>query len=351
MNRKHTNFLDPETIRQLRQLQSILPPQDEEFCQPPLEWTESKKSFLQSVQIWVTELPNFITQCQNLLQMNEESWFGLDKGIIQVQDKMSGDLTPEVVRRMMEKMLAERDEEWEAKLFKEKEKWNVTPQENSINQADMRPDQSQYLPAKPSGKLPGSNDHFRGQYSKCFTDNQGDVDYEAWKLDMQIFLEDYRAHFYTNRLQVQAYYKATEGRAKKVLLPLMNENHPQHVATAKEVLKALDEEFFDWNKLEDAKSNYAKINMGKNETYKNFRVRFRTLASDAQIDKDRLYDDLLRKINPRLLNDIKVELTRLRNNYQRLDELLCKVDRTNREIYNRIADGKSVNFAFESREA
>jgi hypothetical protein len=55
---------------------------------------------------------------------------------------------------------------------------------------------------------------------------------------MQIFLEDYKAHFYTNRLQVQAYYKATEGRAKKVLLPLMDENHPQHVATAKEVLKA-----------------------------------------------------------------------------------------------------------------
>ncbi|RKF78049.1 hypothetical protein GcC1_059038 [Golovinomyces cichoracearum] len=123
----------------------------------------------------------------------------------------------------------------------------------------------------------------------------------------------------------------------------MNENNPQHVATAKDVLKELDEEFFDWNKLEDAKSNYAKIMMGKNETYKAFRVRFRTLTSDAQINKERLYDDLLGKINPRLLNNIKVELTRLNSNYQKLDELLCKLDRTNRDILNRIADTKSRN--------
>ncbi|TQS34303.1 hypothetical protein Golomagni_05318 [Golovinomyces magnicellulatus] len=295
----YTDVPDTEISEFLSQFELMLPPKDEGFCQPPLEWTESKKSFLQSVQIWYTKLSKFLIEYQNLLRNNEERNSNLSKETIKIQKKMSAEgLTTEVVRKMMEKMLAERDEEWEAKLLKEKKKWKTSLVEDSFDQADMRPDQTQYLPAKPSGKPPGANDHFRGQYPKSFTDNQGEVDYDAWKLDMQIFLEDYKIHFYTNQLQVQAYYKATEGRAKKFLLPLMNENNPQDVATAKEVLKALDEEFFDWNKLEDAKANYAKIMMGKNETYKAFRVRFRTLASDAQINKERLYDDLLEKINP-----------------------------------------------------
>lgn len=104
-------------------------------------------------------------------------------------------LTTEVVRKTMEKMPAESDEEWEAKLLKKKKKWKTSLVEDFFDQADMRPDQTQYLPAKPSEKPPGANDHFRGQYPKSFTDNQGEVDYDAWKLDMQIFLEDYKNSF------------------------------------------------------------------------------------------------------------------------------------------------------------
>ncbi|TQS39239.1 hypothetical protein Golomagni_00237 [Golovinomyces magnicellulatus] len=99
---------------------------DERFCQPPLEWIESKKSFLQSVQIWYTKLSKFLIEYQNLLRNNEERNSNFSKEPIKIQKKKSAEgLTTEVVRKMMEKMLAERDEEWEAKLLKEKRKWKT----------------------------------------------------------------------------------------------------------------------------------------------------------------------------------------------------------------------------------
>ncbi|TQS36490.1 hypothetical protein Golomagni_03059, partial [Golovinomyces magnicellulatus] len=119
-----------EIGERLSQFESILPPKDKNSFQTPLEWTESKKSFLQ--------IPKTIS---------------------------AGGLTTEVVRRM-EKMLAERDEEWEAKFLKEKEKWKATSEEKTFHQDDMRPDQTQYISVKPSGKLHEANDYFRCQYPK-----------------------------------------------------------------------------------------------------------------------------------------------------------------------------------------
>ncbi|TQS37445.1 hypothetical protein Golomagni_02080 [Golovinomyces magnicellulatus] len=74
---KYTKYLDTEISELL----------NERFCQPPLEWTESKKSFLQSVQIWYTKLSKFLIEYQNLLRNNEERKPNLSKEAIKIQKK------------------------------------------------------------------------------------------------------------------------------------------------------------------------------------------------------------------------------------------------------------------------
>ncbi|RKF71473.1 hypothetical protein GcC1_099009 [Golovinomyces cichoracearum] len=84
---KYTKYLDTEISEFLSQFESILPPKDERFCQPPLEWTESKKAFLQSVQIWYTKLSKFLLEYQNLLRNNEERKSNLCIEAIKTQKK------------------------------------------------------------------------------------------------------------------------------------------------------------------------------------------------------------------------------------------------------------------------
>lgn len=206
------------------------------------------------------------------------------------------------------------------------------PRDHRSLTADLRPNRARYVPQHPTPVIGHSPSNDRVYYPDKFSDHEGEVEYDAWKMDMKLLLEEHAFKFDTPAKQVNAYYASTKGRAKKLLLPLLAADHPQHVTSADEVIEALDEEFLDYNKAQSAKQSYNKLFMTSEQTYLQFRIRFRQLAQDAGVDKARWFDDTCEKINARLSADIKLEQYRLGKDYKQLDEILQVADRENANI-------------------
>ena len=94
--------------------------------------------------------------------------------------------------------------------------------------ASLRTDQDVYLPEPPK-RYTGKADHGRVRYPAPFSDHDGDVMYEAWKMDMKFLIDDNPQHFDTNSKQAAAYFKGSAGTAKGLLLPLLKTSHPQYI--------------------------------------------------------------------------------------------------------------------------
>lgn len=75
---------------------------------------------------------------------------------------------------------------------------------------------------------------------------------------------------------------------------------------ARDVLHALDQRFFDHNRVQAAKLKYYYLTIG-NLTYNAFRIKFTTYATIGKISRSRWFNDLYKKISPTLKREIKVE--------------------------------------------
>lgn len=100
---------------------------------------------------------------------------------------------------------------------------------------------------------------------------------------------------------------------------------------AADVLHALDQRFFDHNRVQAAKLKYNKLEQGA-MTYNEFRIKFTTYATTGKIDRSRWFDDVCEKIAPHLKRDIRTEKYRMDQSYQVLDEFLAVADREERNI-------------------
>ena len=69
---------------------------------------------------------------------------------------------------------------------------------------------------------------------------------------MKFFIKEFGAKFQSDQDQIRAYFKATEGKAKKLILERINPQYPMCFTSADEVLKALDASFHDFNKRANA---------------------------------------------------------------------------------------------------
>jgi hypothetical protein len=157
-------------------------------------------------------------------------------------------------------------------------------------------------------------------------------------------------YFDTDSKQAAVYFKGSAGTAKGLLLPLLKTSHPQYISSAKKALQALDDQFFDYNKVETAKNEYLNLKMKRGQTYLLFRNTFRKLATDAEISQDRWFDDLCNKITPTLKSDIKAKKYELNKSFHDLDAYLQVMDRENNHIASELAiqKAKAVAVAFNT---
>ncbi|KHJ33912.1 hypothetical protein EV44_g3508 [Erysiphe necator] len=81
-----------------------------------------------------------------------------------------------------------------------------------------------------------------------------------------------------------------------------------------------------------AREEYYGFQMAKNDTYRDFRIKFRRLAIEGKIPRQAWFHDVCAKISPALRRDIKGEKFRMNENYTRLDEYLQYLDRENAAI-------------------
>ena len=131
--------------------------------------------------------------------------------------------------------------------------------------------------------------------------------------------------------QIKAYFRCTSEEAKIIILQYMDPDLASIFESAADVLKALDQRFHDYNRVQTAKLKYRNLEQG-NMTYDYFRVKFNTYAITGKIARSRWFEDLCEKIAPHLKRDIRTEKYRMNNSYTFLDEFLAIADREERNI-------------------
>ena len=196
--------------------------------------------------------------------------------------------------------------------------------------ADLQPSVDYYLPVL--DPLIAAVESHRVKYPRSvFTDHLGDIGYDAWKMEMKLFFEEFSGNFRQGQAQVRAYFKCTGGEAKTIILQHMDPDFGGVFDGAEDVLKALDQRFFDYNHVQAAKSKYQQLIMG-NMTYDEFRKKFTNYASTAKISRSRWFEDVCEKISPALKRDVRIEKYKMNGNYAILDEFLAIADRESRNI-------------------
>lgn len=196
--------------------------------------------------------------------------------------------------------------------------------------ADLQPPVGHFLPVLDSRiKAVDAN---KVKYPRLvFTDHQGEIDYDAWKMDMKLFIEEYSGNFRTGKSIVHAYFKCTGGEAKTIILQHMDAEFSGVFETAGDVLAALDQRFFDHNRVQTAKLKYQKLTMD-NSTYNDFRVKFTNLATTGKIARSRWFEDICEKVSPALKHDLRIEKYKMNGDFATLDEFLAVADRESRNI-------------------
>ena len=198
--------------------------------------------------------------------------------------------------------------------------------------ADLQPSVDYYLPRL--DRTIAAVEANKIKYPRLiFTDLKGDIDYDAWKMDMKLFIEEYSGNFTQGKAQVRAYFKCTGGEAKTIILQHMDPEFAGIFDSAADVLKALDQRFFDHNRVQAAKAKYYQLTMGS-MTYNDFRIKFTSYATTGKIARSRWFEDVCEKISPALKREIKIEKYKMKNDYATLDEFLAIADRESRNITN-----------------
>lgn len=105
-------------------------------------------------------------------------------------------------------------------------------------------------------------------------------------MDIKLFIEEYSANFRDGSAQVKAYFKCTAGEAKTIILQHMDPDFAGTFDSAAEVLKALDQRFFDHNRVQAAKAQYYQLEQGS-MSYNDFRVKFTNFAMTGKIARSR----------------------------------------------------------------
>lgn len=212
--------------------------------------------------------------------------------------------------------------------------------------ADLMPTEDYYLPVPQTGVRRIEPSKVR--YPRIpFSDHKGEIEYDAWKMDMKLFIEEYYGNFTTGTEQIKAYFKCAAGEAKTIILQRMDPEFGGDFSSAKDVLKALDERFFDHNAVIAAKRKYHQLVQGA-LSYNEFRVKFTTYATTGKIARSRWFEDVCEKISPQLKRVIMTEKYKMSNQYSVLDEYLAVADREERNI--RAEENRHTSFTLQSTD-
>lgn len=148
---------------------------------------------------------------------------------------------------------------------------------------------------------------------------------------MKLFIKEYSTNFQEGAKQVFAYFKYSSKEAQTLILQHIDPNYTSPANNASDILKVLDQRFFNHNRVQSARLAYYKLKIGS-ITYNDFRVKFTQLAGTKKINTKRQFKDLYEKISPALKRDIRTEKYKINGDYNTLDEFLAIYNRETRNI-------------------
>jgi hypothetical protein len=156
-----------------------------------------------------------------------------------------------------------------------------------------------------------------------FTDNDGEIEYTAWKELVLDKFEIDQEQFLTARSLMSYVFNHTGSEAQKHLYPRYsrNANNADPYTSYHEMLVTLDDNYLNPHLVRDSRNAYKELKMGPTQSFQAFKTQFLELANAGQVPRVDRFDDMYDKITTALQG----QLLNRRDTFGEDFETLCRV--------------------------
>ena len=177
-----------------------------------------------------------------------------------------------------------------------------------------------------------------------FSDNDGDMTYEAWKQQVLDKVEEDAPQFPTERSLMRYLFNLTKGDANKYLFPRYQNspNNTDPFTTFQEMLTTLDEAFLKPFKARDARSEFRELRMQPRQSFHDFKTQFIHLANDGRIPQADRFHELYDKLTTPLQRQLASHLLGMKEDFNTLCTHAMGLDAELKRINARVAKDKEA---------
>ena len=158
-----------------------------------------------------------------------------------------------------------------------RQSWQSTPSNNTKDASSKRSTKLPDLP-KFSGKL------------------ESGTTFEDWLVQVKNKLRGNQDHYTTKDLRVIYVAGLLQGDALALVTPRLDPDHACYYGTVKELYRHLSELYADPNRARNARAEFKKLYMKKDQAFQEFYAQFLRLTADGNIPKQDLKEELNNKL-------------------------------------------------------
>jgi hypothetical protein len=159
--------------------------------------------------------------------------------------------------------------------------------------------------------------------------------YEDWAIQMKHKMKANADHYPTDELRMGYVLNRCEGAALAHIRPRLSEKSAHPYTKVEEMFKTLEDAFADHNKRRDFIKAYNRCYQGK-QAFRTFWAEFQRLATELEMDTERMKEDLLLRVNAELAAGIAMLDTDGMTIYQIADRF-HKADAVQRDVAERMS--------------
>ncbi len=122
----------------------------------------------------------------------------------------------------------------------------------------------------------------------------------TWKLNMEHKFDEDAPQFTTEKTRIHYMFSRTKGKASRFMEPFMSADSPVPFTTVEEVYAALEELLTNPGEVEQAKELFRDLQMGRTQSFAEFKMDFLQLAGLAEIPRASYVDELYNRLTDKL---------------------------------------------------
>jgi hypothetical protein len=161
-----------------------------------------------------------------------------------------------------------------------------------------------------------------------FDNNDGPIQYKAWKEQILDKFEEDEPQFSTPRSYMSYVFNRTTGDANKHLFPryTRDKKNRNPYTSYQEMFETLDIAYLNAFEERDARNDYRALHMGVTQSFQDFQTEFIHLANDGRIPEADRFDDMYDKLTTALQDKLLVHRQLIDGDFNRLCTMAAGVD-------------------------